>query len=303
MALQTSGPISFEQINIELKVSPTATISLNDAAVRTLLGKPSGTISMQDAYGKSSEIRFVNTAARTSINIFTLMGSPTTADRYVFENNAEISANTASYALRTGVFPAGSTLTIINNGYIRGTGGAGSSAVATPGGAGGDAIILDMTCSIDNTNGYIFAGGGGGGSAQRVASTATTDYIRAGGGGGAGSSAGVAGVNTFKLAANYPLSNSAPNPGTATAGGAGGTISAGIDGYYIDTAIGGAGGANGVAGAVGSTNTVTSNGSNSYKNTPTIGVAGAAGRAIITNGKTLTQVAGFNSTRVKGAIV
>ena len=302
MTLQTSGAISLSQINVELKRSATATISLNDIAVRQLLKKSSGTISMQDAYGKSAEIRFVNTVARTSINIFTLMGSPTTADRYVFENNAEINANTASYALRTGVFPAGSTLTIINNGYIRGTGGAGSSAVATPGGAGGDAIIIDMACSIDNTNGYIFAGGGGGGSAQRASSYDSSHYIRAGGGGGAGSSAGVAGVNTFKLAGEYPLSNIAPNPGTATAGGAGGTISAGIEGSYIDTAYGGAGGANGAPGAVGSTTTVTFN-SSSYKNTPTIGVAGAAGRAIITNGKTLTQVAGFNSTRVKGAIV
>ena len=32
MTLQASGPISFQQINVELKLSPTATISLNDAA-------------------------------------------------------------------------------------------------------------------------------------------------------------------------------------------------------------------------------------------------------------------------------
>ena len=303
MALQSSGPISFEEINIELKLSPTATISLNDTAVRTLLGKPSGTISMQDAYGKASEIRYINTIARTSISIFTLMGSPTEVADYVFENQAEINANTASYALRTGVFPAGSTLTIVNNSYIRGTGGVGSSAVNIPGGAGGDVIYLDMPCRINNTNGYILAGGGGGGSAQRVASTYIFDYVRAGGGGGAGSSAGVAGVNTFNSSGGDPLSNIAPNPGTATAGGAGGTISAGIQGYYIDTAYGGAGGANGASGAVGSTTTVVEGNNNSYKDIPTIGVAGAAGRAIITNGKALTQVAGFDSTRVKGAIV
>ena len=46
MTLQTSGPISLQQVNIELKQRATATISLNDAAVRKLLGKTSGTISM-----------------------------------------------------------------------------------------------------------------------------------------------------------------------------------------------------------------------------------------------------------------
>lgn len=303
MTLQASGPISFQQINIELKLSPTATISLNDTAVRKLLEKPSGTISMQDAYGKSDEIRYINTTACTTVNIFTLMGSPTTAANYVFENNSEINANTATYALRTGVFPAGSTLTIVNNSYIRGIGGVGSSAVTTPGGAGGDAIYLDMACRIDNTNGYILAGGGGGGSAQRVSSNNSAYYVKAGGGGGAGSPVGAAGANSSNTASASPDSNTSPQQGTPTAGGAGGTISAGLVGYLMDTAYGGAGGANGAAGAVGSTTSVVSNGNTSYKNIPTIGVAGAAGHAIVSNGKTLTQVAGFNSTRVKGAIV
>ena len=53
MTLQASGAISFQQINVELGLSGTATISLGNAAVRSLLGKPSGTISMQDAYGKT----------------------------------------------------------------------------------------------------------------------------------------------------------------------------------------------------------------------------------------------------------
>ena len=44
MTLQTSGPISLQQVNVELKQVATATIYLNDAAVRKLLGKTSGTI-------------------------------------------------------------------------------------------------------------------------------------------------------------------------------------------------------------------------------------------------------------------
>lgn len=304
MTLQASGPISFQQINVELNKTATATISLNDEAVRKLLGKASGTISMQDAYGKSSEIRFVNSSPRTSASVFALMGSPTVAASYVFINNSTFNASTYAYALRTGVFPAGSTLTIINNGYIYGLGGTGSSDVTVPGGPGGDAIYLDMPCQIDNSNGYIFAGGGGGGSAKRVAKNSPSDFISAGGGGGAGTTMGAAGTNTYKTYENTATTqNIAPIAGTTIAGGAGGTVSAGIKDTYIDTAYGGAGGANGVAGAVGSTTTVIYSTLSSYKDTPTVGVGGAGGYAVNTGRKKLTKVAGFDSSRVKGVVI
>lgn len=302
MTLQTSGAISLSQVNVELKLSATATISLNDAAVRKLLGKASGTISMYDAYGKSHEILYTNVAPRTSVSIYELMGSPTEVANYVFVNKSTINASTSAYALRTGVFPAGSTLTIINDGYIYGLGGAGSSNVSYAGMAGGNAIHLDMPCRIDNTNGYIFAGGGGGGSAQRVASTNTANFVRAGGGGGAGSFAGAAGTNAYNLQnAQYSThSRVDPKAGTTTAGGAGGTESVSTT-AYTDTAYGGAGGSNGASGAAGSTAN-TGNGY-SYKDTPSVGVAGSGGAAIFTVGNSLTKIAGFNSTQVKGVIV
>lgn len=62
MTLTSSGTISMgggggsagnQSINLELGYSATAAISLNDAAVRTLLQKASGAISLYDAYGKS----------------------------------------------------------------------------------------------------------------------------------------------------------------------------------------------------------------------------------------------------------
>ena len=74
MALNGSGPISLggttvgESINLELGYSATATISLNDTAVRDLAGVASGTIVVPtDFYGKSS--------VTVALNPFTWDGS------------------------------------------------------------------------------------------------------------------------------------------------------------------------------------------------------------------------------------
>lgn len=54
MALPSTGTITMNQVNVELKKAATAIISLNDTDVRKLGKKPSGTISMDDLRGKSN---------------------------------------------------------------------------------------------------------------------------------------------------------------------------------------------------------------------------------------------------------
>lgn len=54
MALPSSGQISLNQVNVELGLSGTAQISMNQSTVRTLFGKSSGQIAMSDGWGKSN---------------------------------------------------------------------------------------------------------------------------------------------------------------------------------------------------------------------------------------------------------
>lgn len=174
---------------------------------------------MSEMIGKSTEVRFINTVNRTQASIHALMGSPTAATVYIFENTATITAATqGGWALQTGTFPAGSTLKIINRGHIRGGGGNGAPSVPNE---GGTALVLNFPVTIDNT-GTIWGGGGGGGSGGYV-----IDYNFYAGSGGAGIPAGLGGSGGSYVS-GYG--------GTATAGGG---------------ANGGGGGAGGAAGNVG----------------------------------------------------
>jgi len=168
-----------------------------------------------------------------------------------FTNTGVIrSANAATPALTTGVWPANTTIQLINNGEIYGAPGDGgdggfadgltqNAGPGQNGGNGGDAIQLLHDVSLTNTNKIYGGAGGGGGSGGLSAWSGANRYVMGGSGGGGGASAfaadgGAAGA--LGVATNaVPGSNGAPglpgNVGTGAKGGDGGkavTISAGF---------------------------------------------------------------------------
>jgi len=117
MALNNSGPLSFggatvgQSINLELGVSATALASINSTEFRNLAGVPSGQISINNFYGKSSVSYFIgiygdsSSSARAQIFGATVDSS----SNFYFSNYAYTSAGaTASYWLLTKFDSAGS---------------------------------------------------------------------------------------------------------------------------------------------------------------------------------------------------
>ena len=187
MALPASGAISLNNVNVELGLSGTTLISMNQATVRTLFGKASGAIRMNDGYGKSNRVSlsytYSATAADASLNLSGLSGYSSGKSDITVTINGGVylyATSTGGYGLSLSGGNTGDTLTIVNNGYIMGQGGIGSAPYGGQPGAGGPALYFGFgmsSCTINNTNGsaYIGGGGGGGGAASGV-----------GGGGGSG---------------------------------------------------------------------------------------------------------------------
>jgi hypothetical protein len=161
------------------------------------------------------------------------------------------STSTGSYAFYISPsFPAGSKLTLNNNGTIIGAGGAGGAGgvgygvAGYAGGAGGPALYAGYSVSISNSIIYGGGGGGGGGGgSQWFDSQNTKSFVQTAGGAG-GNGAGVNGS------------------ASATGGSAGGT----------NAGAGGNGGAVGSSGAAGGTGAGT---------TPSAGGGGGAAGAAV----------------------
>ena len=152
------------------------------------------------------------------------------------------------YSLDTGngPWPAGSEITIINNGNIAGKGGDGGTSPNGAGQAAGTAINIQYPVTIQN-NGIISGGGGGGGGGSPSGGTNPpgpppgekhgpnpgNPYTSPGGtgGGGAGYQPGDPGGST--TAAGNGGHRAGAGGGLGAAGQAGTSGAAGAAGYYI----------------------------------------------------------------------
>jgi hypothetical protein len=288
------GQISLSEVNTELGISPASTlITMNDAAVRTLAGVGgSGTvISMSNLQGKSNVLSLVISTDTTNYNVRSAAisaGWPGSVDQSVevtINPGVTISStSTGSAAFSTGTpWPAGSSISIVNNGTIVGRGGnggnggnSGPSLSASPGSsgnAGGPALNVQKSITFSNLGSVLGGGGGGGGGAGSW--SLPTKNFRSLGGGGGGGGAGVSTGGTGGVA--NPAPSGAGIPGSPGGSGTLSTAGSGGSGGSAPTALpaagpGGSGGAVGSSGATGTPRPAASGGS-----------GGASGAAITGN--------------------
>jgi hypothetical protein len=259
-AIALAGPPSTNNptnsVELQLGLPGTAAISMNCTNVRTLAGIPSGQISLGSFYGKSNNWPGTISSNQTNLNLY----SWATSNGYPGSGNAQITIAPGVYVYSTNVscsalsvpssFPPGS-LTLINNGYIMGAGGAGQTASLCQGSLNPGGVALSIATPITLTNNSFIGGGGGaGGNSERAA-----------GGGGAGGGCGGAvvicttypgGVASTAGAAGNPGPSLTPTAYRAGTGGAGGRVdpgTGGAGGIFLCSAAAQGGGAGGGGGA------------------------------------------------------
>jgi len=277
-----SGTISLNNVNVELGLAGTTTISMNQANVRALAGVPSGAISMQNLQNKSSRVSASATiSANTSnytLNTAKAPGYVAGKTDMVLNINSGVivsssSTGTAALIVDTS-WNAADTVRINNSGVILGRGGnGGAGAYVSPGvagGSGGLALQVQRALTMNNLNRISGGGGGGGGGGLSVA--VYVDGAGGGGGGGIGVSSGGSGT--------AGSANGAAGTLTTNGGGGSGASNSFTTGEppTTYTATGGAGGVGGTYGA---------NGAGGNPGSPSNrlpGPGGPAGGAITGNG-------------------
>ena len=145
-------------------------------------------------------------------------------------------SNRYNYALEVQSLPDGSSVTLINNGKIKGAGGQAGDASGGNGTPGGDAILARSYLDVEN-NGQIWAGGGGGGAGGKALFYNDGSVFGKSGGGGGGGAAG--------------------NPATGGGSASGTYMSSGQDDHNIDYADDGQAGSVSSGGAGGDGTTIT----------------------------------------------
>ena len=257
MTLPSSpASISLSQVNVELGLTASAAITMNNAAVRTLFGVGgSGTaISLSQGYGKSNQFAFTISTNQTNANLRTLAVNAGWSQSgkviATIGSGVYISSNATGTPGLTvnGSFPGG--VDLINNGFIIGMGGAGGTGagatLAVAGGGGGLALSVSVAVAVTN-NGTIGGGGGGGGGGGIYATFPAPPYYISSYYGGGGGGGGRTGATNSSGGAGGTGSLGGTDGG---AGGAGTSGSAGAGGGAV-AGTGGGGGGWGSAGAAG----------------------------------------------------
>jgi hypothetical protein len=285
-AISLAGNTAGQSIALELGLSATGSISLNQADVRTLAGVPSGAIIMPtNFYGKSNEFTFTISTNQTDANLRTLAVSAgwnqSSAVRATVGSGVYISSTSTGTAGLTinGSWPGG--VTLVNNGFIMGMGGTsgntnGEDQTGNPAGAGGPAISLGVNVTIDNTNAsaYIGGGGGSGGAGGWNNKFTSATFNQSGGGGAGGGGSGTVITNTGTVAAGRSgggvgsagTTGASNNFSGYASGGSGGRIfpgntAAAVTGNTANRGIGGTGGQAGGGGGVGTSSDSGTSGS------------------------------------------
>lgn len=294
MPLNASGPISLggattgQSVNLELGLSATAQISMNDTVVRTLFGKASGAISLFDGYGKSNRQPFstkvtftTNTswAVPTGLGVTAIRAKAWGAGGGGSRSGGSTVGGGGGFSRADISVTAGETLLVAvggGGGCVRSGGGGtngGGNTYVNPifnagvfGGAGGGYSGVFRNNTASQANALIMAGGGGGGA------DAAGGAGNVGNGGGGGGLSGINGTGQVPGTSGTQVSAGTVNgsqlqggsyTGSAqiiSGGGGGGYFGGGAAAPTATALAGGGGGGSGFL-STGSTNTTTSTGS------------------------------------------
>lgn len=222
----------------------------------------SGAIALGNFYGSANRNTYTLTISADTQNydVYTNRGPAYIAGStdITVQINPGVTVGSSSipaYAMLVpSAFNPADTITIVNNGSIRGAGGSGGSGGAyssgSPGSSGGNGLYVNRPTTVTN-NGTVAGGGGGGGGGGGALYYRPTpkgpipDCYTSGGGGGGGAGNNVGGGGG---GGGGPQPASPGSSGTATTGGAGGGGSPGC-GAYPPGSSGGSGGNAGAAGS------------------------------------------------------
>jgi hypothetical protein len=313
----SSNAPAWDQVNLANGVTgnlPVANLNSGTSASATTFWRGDGTWAAPP--GSATSTSFTLSGASLGIDVFRLLGAPGGVVNVTFT----VETGSIIYPVATGNpaldfrgFASGSTVNLINNGYIPGYGGRGGiggaqarvgdsdySWFGQPGEAGGNAIEgpgTGVTFNITNANGRIWGGGGGGGGGGTSCDDASGPCAGGGGGGGAGFGLGGAPNGLANVeGTGITLAGAGTNGFFSSAGSAAnGTGGAAVETGSSDGGAGGAGGDFGAAGTAGVSPT-------GFDRDIAGGAGGAAGKAIELNGGAANFISGSGSPNVKGAV-